>query len=124
MRRLRIVSQLVPALTLLAFTACANTTDPARVPGNPLTAEPYFLTGTITQVGDSWGYRMKGEPGTSYRVNEAYFTLAPNARILRADGTAATETELTVGRSITLWITGAIAESLPVQVGARLIVLK
>jgi hypothetical protein len=44
--------------------------------------------------------------------------------LLRADGTAATAADLVVGRELTLWITGPIAESYPVQVQAQRIILK
>lgn len=125
MRQLRTILRLVPAAGLLAVAACGSTnTDPASARADIPTNEPFFLTGTITEVGHPWGYRMKGEPGTSYSVNEAFFTLAPDAVIQRADGAAASAADLTVGRAITIWITGAIAESLPVQVGAKLVVLK
>ena len=62
------------------------------------------------------GYRVQGEPGTSYRVTDVVFRVGANTVIQHADGSAATSADLTNGRSISLWITGAIAESLPPQV--------
>ena len=122
MRQIRSMSRFVPALALLALAACGrdrSATGPAA-----LTSEPFFLTGSITEVGNSWGYRIEGTPGTAYRVNVAYFSVDAKTVIQHADGSGATAAELTVGRGATLWITGAIAESLPVQVGARLIVIR
>ena len=97
-------------------------TDPA--PAAALTNEPFFITGTITDTAHPRGYRVRGEAGTSYGATDVVFEVADNTVIQHADGSAATVAELTVGRAMSLWITGAIAESFPPQVGARLIVLK
>jgi len=124
MRHLWTAARLVTALAIPGgVTGChreTETTDPAAA----LTNEPFFITGSITQTGHPWGYLVRGEPGTSYRVNEVFFTVNANTLIRRADGSPATAADLTVGRAISLWITGAIAESLPPQVRARLIALK
>lgn len=85
---------------------------------------PYFIRGEITKVGDPWGMLVKGEPGTSYRVNEAFFRTSSETVIHRANGAAATSADLRVGTKISLWITGIILESLPVQVGATEIVIE
>jgi hypothetical protein len=123
MRQLTLVVRCVTALIVPAMLlGCRRDTNaPDAV---ALTNEPFFITGSITQTGHPWGYLVRGEPGTSYRVNEVFFTVNANTVIRRADGGPATPADLTVGRAISLWITGAIAESLPPQVGARLIVLK
>ena len=123
MRRLSSIARLVTALVIPTVVAgCGReSTEPSS---GALTSEPFFITGAITETGRPWGYRVNGEPGTSYRVTDVYFSVGASTVIRRTDGSAATAADLVVGQSITLWITGAIAESLPPQVGARLIVLK
>ena len=122
MRRLRVLVRIVAALVVpAAIVSCALD---STAPNTALMKEPFFISGAITEIGRPWGYRVKGEPGSSYRVTDAFFTIDSNTEIRRADGGAATAADLVVGRQIRLWITGAIAESLPPQVGARLIVLE
>ena len=121
-RRLSLMSLATSLGVILTFGACERTST--GFDAAALAKEPFFITGTITQAGQPWGYRVKGEPGTSYQINEAYFKLVPNTTVRRADGTPGTAADLTVGRAISLWITGPIAESYPVQVTAQLIVLK
>jgi hypothetical protein len=109
-------------MAVIGAVACQRTS--AEPNAAALVTEPYFLRGTITEAGQAWGYRMYGEPGTSSRANEAYFRITPQTELLRADGSPATAADLIVGRSVSLWITGPIAESHPVQVGAKRIVLE
>ena len=122
MRRTGLRVRLVAALAgPVLFLGCR------REPAEPATAAingPFFMVGTITEAGKPWGYRLKGEPGTSYRVTDAYFSVGSATLIQRADGNVGTVADLVVGQKIRLWITGAVAESLPPQVGARLIVLE
>jgi hypothetical protein len=90
----------------------------------PVPREPAFLSGRITQVGQPWGYLVEGTPGTSYQVDKAYFTVGGTATLVRRDGRPASAAELSVGRTVSLWITGVILESYPVQVEARAVVLE
>ena len=119
MRRFTGIARLVTALAVpIALLACGRGgTEPG--PASALTNEPFFITGAITETGHPWGYRVKGEPGTSYRVTELCFKVGPSTVIKQADGSDATVAELAVGRSISLWITGAIAQSLPPRGGMR-----
>lgn len=123
MRRIAVVASVI-TVTMGSATLAGcqrDTTNPAAA---ALINEPFFISGAITEAGQPWGFRIKGEPGTSYKINEAYFKVAPATEFRRADGGAATVSDLTVGREISLWITGPIAESYPVQVTAKLVVVK
>ena len=119
-------------LSLATFVALVGATVPSvacHIAGEPdvasaFTNEPFFIRGEITDASHPWGYRVQGQPGTSYRVTDVVFRLTDNTVIRRADGSVAGAADLVVGKGITLWIDGAIAESLPPQVGARLIVLR
>lgn len=122
MRRPRLTVRLLA--TLVAATALANCKRESTSPAAALIGEPSFLTGAITEAGNSWGYRIKGEPGTNYKTTEAYFSVQSTTTIQHLDGTPATAAELVVGRRMSLWITGPIAESYPPQVTARAIVLE
>ena len=122
MRRIFGTTGLVVSALLTGVVACQRTS--AEPDAAALASEPFFLRGTITQAGQPWGYRIKGEPGTDYQVTEASFRVTAETSLRRADGSQATTADLVVGREITLWITGPIAESYPVQVSARRVLLK
>ena len=105
-------------LALLTLGGCRG---PATAPAVP--AEPAFLRGAITRAGDSWGYLVEGTPGPGHREDKAYFTVG-GATILRRGGGRAGAADLAVGRVVSLWITGPVRESHPVQVDARVVVLE
>jgi hypothetical protein len=116
-------SAVVGALLISALAGCRreSITDP-RVAA--FVSEPFFIRGAITQVGAPGGFLVEGEPGTSYRIDKAYFRVSAETQFLRSDGSAASAADLKVGRNITLWITGIIRESYPVQVDALRILVE
>jgi hypothetical protein len=121
--RVRIVAGIASALIgAAALAACGN--DPAA-PGSLAARanEPFFIRGAIAETGHPWGTLVRGEGSSRYPVTAAFFTIQPATVIERVDGSPASAADLAVGKRITVWITGAIAESLPPQVGARLIVI-
>ncbi|HUQ80827.1 MAG TPA: hypothetical protein VM076_06810 [Gemmatimonadaceae bacterium] len=83
----------------------------------------YFMRGTITETGHPWGYLMKATSGGSSKEPSAAFTVSSETVIRRLDGSPASKADLQPGRTISLWITGIILESLPVQVEAKSIVI-
>jgi hypothetical protein len=87
-------------------------------------SDPFFIRGSITEVGAPWGNLVVGEPGTDYRTDRAFFRISSETKIQRADGTSATAADIRVGRQIKLWITGPIMESYPVQVHADRILIE
>ena len=122
MRTFLVRAGLAVSLGIGALAGCRS--DSPSGPKATLATGPYFIRGEITQAGQSWGTRVKGEPGTSYRITEAYFRTSSATLIHRANGATATAADLTVGTKISLWITGIIMESLPVQVEATEIVIE
>src|SRR5688572_6035055 len=128
MRRSKVLTRLVVVLgtsavlaAVVVIAACGRNSEPTGVAG--LTSEPYFIRGNITSANPPWGFLVEGQPGTSYQVTTARFTVGENTVYRRADGSAATADDLRVGTAIRLWITGAIMESHPVQVRAEIVVI-
>ena len=119
----RMLFTVVMSAALAAVASACNRTG-AEPDAAALTSEPFFLRGTISETSQPGGFLMKGEPGSSYKTDRAYFRVGSDTEITRPDGTAASVADLTVGRQLTLWITGPVAESYPVQVRARKIVLE
>ena len=122
MRTFMVRASFAVFLGIGALAGCRS--DSASGPKALVATGPYFIRGEITQADQSWGTRVKGEPGTSYRETEAYFRTSSETLIHRANGSAATAADLTVGTKISLWITGIVMESYPVQVQATEIVIE
>jgi hypothetical protein len=104
------------AVALLAFAGCSDPTA---------SSEPAFLEGRITRLADeSRGYLVEGTPGPGHRVDRAYFRVTGRTTLLHRAGGRARVSDLVVGRTVSLWITGVSLDSDPPQVTARALVLE
>jgi hypothetical protein len=113
------------AVALVAAFVAGCKREPATTPASAMFGnEPFFIRGSVTEVGKPWGTLVTGEPGTSYKIDKAYFRVTPATQVVRADGSAATIADVKVGTKITLWIAGPIMESYPVQVSAQRILIE
>ena len=117
-RRILLRSALLGSLGLIA---CAR---PATAPKAAVLSDDFFIRGTIVQVDAPWGFLVRGVSGTEYQVDRAFFTVHSGTEFRRRAGGNASVNDLTVGREISLWITGPIMESYPVQVSAQLIIVE
>jgi uncharacterized protein DUF3221 len=122
MRTFMVRTSLAILFSIGTLAACnrESTTGPKAT----LTNAPFFIRGEITRAGQPWGTLVEGQPGTSYRITEAYFRTSTSTLIHRTGGSTATVADLKVGTKITLWITGVIMESYPVQVEATEIIIE
>ena len=121
-RHARVRALFAATLLLTTLGACQHDSlTPAELAA---LGGPFFIRGSITQVGAPWGNLVVGEPGTDYRTDRAYFRISAETKIQRADGTSASVADIRVGRQIKLWIIGPIMESYPVQVHADRIVIE
>ena len=57
-------------------------------------------------------------------MNQAYFRVTPETELRRRDESPATAADTVAGVKFSLWITGPIAESHPVQFGAKRLVIE
>jgi hypothetical protein len=121
MRRFAVMVRVVFVLVVPALGACGrDSTEPSAAfiaDGN------YFIRGTITETNNAWGYIVKAASNARNTEPSAAFTLASDVVIRRADGSPASKADLQVGKTISVWITGIVLESLPVQVTAKTIVI-
>ena len=115
-------AMMAAALVISAAIGCRrnDTTSPAAA----ALTEPFFIRGRITQVGAPWGNLVTGDSGTKNQVDKAYFRTSAETEYRYADGGVASAADLRVGRRITLWITGPVMESYPVQVTASRVVIE
>lgn len=121
-RHTRVRTLIAAALLLGGVAGCQHDSlTPAELSA---LGDPFFIRGSITEVGAPWGNLVVGEPGTDYRIDRAFFRVSAETKVQRADGTAAGAADLRVGSKIRLWITGPIMESYPVQVYADRIVIE
>lgn len=123
-RTRRIHVTIAAALVATAFLGGCKR-EPTSSPAAALLAsEPFFIRGAVSHVDHPWGIIVEGEPGTDYKTDKASFRIGPGTELIRADGTAGTAADIKVGTKITLWITGPIRESYPVQVDARRVLIE
>ena len=103
-------------LALLALAGCSDLTAPS---------EPAFLQGRITRLADaSRGYLVEGTPAPGRTESRAYFRVTGSTTLLHRAGERARVSDLVVGQTVSLWITGVILDSDPPQVTARVVVLE
>ena len=121
MRRVLVIVRVAFVFAAPLVAACSNrSTDPVAA---AIADGDYYIRGTITEAGHPWGYLVKAVPGGAKTEPSAVFTLASDVVIRRLDGSAASKADLQVGRTVSVWITGIVMESSPVQVSAKSIVI-
>jgi hypothetical protein len=137
MRLVRRLSLLGTSIVALAAFAC---NDPARPADAPATSglvvipkTPPSIRGVITSAAPDGGSTLDGVRG-SVRVesghpepgsyDKAVVAWDSATRIARRDGTPAAADELARGVTVSVWFTGPVRESYPVQAVAGLIVVE
>lgn len=111
------LTHLLPLLAVLPASGCGPSR--AALPGSP----PY-LVGVITRVVPPHAILVEGRPGEGHREDRAEATVTPRTTLLWRDGRPASRSDLVRGRAVSLWITGPVLESYPVQVEASAVVLE
>jgi hypothetical protein len=112
-----------------AMTGMAGCSAPATdSPGDPITANTAppvtkaSITGTVTAVE---GTRILVEERPEERGGSLKASVRiEEARILRRSGGPATARDIVVGQLVSVWFTGPVAESYPVQAKAGTIVIE
>jgi hypothetical protein len=138
MRLVRRFSLLGTSIVVLAAFAC---NDPARPADDvqaatglvviPTTAPS--IRGVVTSAANGGGSTLAGisgsilveataRPASGY--DKAVVAWDAETRIARRDGTPVAADELAKGVSVSVWFTGPVRESYPVQAVARLIVVE
>jgi uncharacterized protein DUF3221 len=104
--------------TLLVAVGCAPN-------GGTLPNDAPLMTGTVTAIGrvaEGWSVRVEERPQDVSGSMKGVFRVGERTDVRRAGGRARAE-NLREGQRVRVWVTGPVAESYPVQAGARLIVI-
>lgn len=117
-------SPILPTLLLSLLVSCASGTGSETVP----VTEP-SIRGTITQVspGEPRTVLVEESPGEESGSNKASVRLTGETRLLRRSGEAvqrAAPEDLAVGQRVSVWFTGPVRESFPVQADAGTIFIE
>ena len=109
------LARLLPAILLVA--ACRD--------DGPLTLarETPYIQGAITTADERSILVVAPGPRAPGREDRAYVYLTTSPQIRWSDGRSAARADLVPGRVVSVWITGPVRESYPVQVDATVIVL-
>lgn len=104
---------------LLVALACAPN-------GGPLPNDAPYMSGTITAVGrvsEGWSVRVEERPQDVSGSAKGVFRVGAQTDVRHASGGRARAEDLREGQRVRVWVTGPVAESYPVQAGARTIVI-
>lgn len=115
------------AAALIVLGACERATTSAADSvdlSNVLPASAAYITGTIGSVDLSAGQRLLVERTPGNRESGALVATPPSLPVYWRSGRRAVLQDLSVGRVITVWTSGAELRSLPPQVGASTIVIE
>jgi len=80
------------------------------------------IRGIITAIDESGRVRVEETPSLGSRV--AVVRITPAARIMHRSGRPAVASDLSVGLHVTVWYSGPVAESFPVQAVAGVVVIE
>jgi hypothetical protein len=109
----------VARFTLLAALGCAPN-------GGTLPNDAPFMNGTITAIGrvaEGWSVRVEERPQDVSGSAKGVFRVGERTDVRRTSGGRARAEDLREGQRVRVWVTGPVAESYPVQAGARLVVV-
>lgn len=118
------------ALVVLTAAGCGGSTDDlSGLPdGDPrlvqLRTEAPSIEGTITETDRNGRILVEEEPDEPSGSAKAWVQLTEETRVVRPDGTTASRNDLEVGGEVSVWFTGPVAESYPVQAAADMVELE
>lgn len=119
LRRLALV---LVALALAACGSAPDSTGPAQaaaLAAQGIPAEEPYITGTVQQVLPDGRILVVSE------TNQAVVDLPGGTKVyVRSTGAKAKVSNIQVGQTVSVWITGTIRESFPVQVTADVVVIE
>jgi hypothetical protein len=106
-------------IALLVALACAPN-------GGPLPNDAPYMTGTITAMGrvaEGWSVRVEERPQDVSGSAKGVFRVGDRTDVRRAAGGRARAEDLREGQRVRVWVSGPVAESYPVQAGARTVII-
>ena len=112
-----IMTFLALAGVLAVLSGCETTTTDVA-PGS----EP-FIRGTITAI-DGNTIRVEVNPAEEHRGKKALLRITKETIILDSLGEPLSQSDLVIGQIVSVWVTGPVIETYPVQAKASLIVVE
>ncbi len=109
---------LVVFIALVLTAACSNflaPVDPAEAP---------FIRGVITAHDAEWGFLVEAQPAEASEVEAAWVRSDKETRVQQAGSGPVVWESLSEGQTVSVWIEGAVMESLPVKVVAERVVIE
>ena len=94
--------------------------------GGPLPNDAPYMSGTITSIGrvaEGWSVRIEERPQDISGSMKGVFRVGERTDVRRAGGGHVRAEDLREGQRVRVWVSGPVAESYPVQAGARTIVI-
>lgn len=133
------IALIIATLTLLSLTACSSTekTGSTSSAGTGSTSESVKLpgeqpgiSGSITKADSNAGSRnilVEENPADAAGSQKASVRINDQTKIYRRSGSSvekSSESALAIGRKVSVWFEGPVAESYPVQGSASVVLLE
>ena len=93
------------------------------VVGRAIPIEDPSIRGVVTAAGNG-SLQVETDPSEVSGSPKAIIRLMPNATISYRNGEAADEHDITVGKNVSVWFEGPVAESYPVQASTSTVVIE
>ena len=105
--------------------ACSVHHDGGAAAASSVPADPASIRGTVTSLGSAPQHiRVEVDPAAASGSDKAVVALGPDTRILHRDGRAAGVSDIAAGSVVSVWFTGPVRESYPVQADAGTVVVE
>lgn len=105
--------------------ACSVHDSGGAAPVSGVPADPASIRGTVTSLESApRRIRVEVDPAAASGSDKAVVALGPDTRILHRDGRAAGAADIAAGNVVSVWFTGPVRESYPVQADAGAVVLE
>ena len=122
----RLAQPLLVAASFAACIACACSVHDSRgaMSASSMPAGPASIRGTVTAVEAPQRIRVEADPAAASGSDKAVVTLGRDTRILHRDGRATGASDIAAGSVVSVWFTGPVRESYPVQADAGTVVIE
>ncbi|MFW6078376.1 MAG: DUF3221 domain-containing protein [Gemmatimonadota bacterium] len=131
MRAARLAPALTLALALAALGACTGPPEgaPATTAGDAgpdavIPDEAPSIEGLVTEVGDDGRVLVEEDPAERSGSKKAWVTLTDDTAIRRRSAAPASRSDLVPGTRVSVWFTGPVLESYPLQATAGVVVIE
>ena len=111
--------RLLPLALLCLLAACSRSASDAGA----LPTDAPYMRGAITAI-EGGQIRVEADPGAASGSDKAMLHITPDTEIFWRSGERADRGDLRLGTVVSVWVSGPVRESYPVQADAATLVIE